>query len=501
MIGFSAAAAGLGAITAGVMHAIDQGAELDRLHRRLSTDTADLYKLERGFEAAGLSAEDVSPLVFKLQKSLGGMNEMGQSTRVMFNSLGLSLGALNRMKTPDQILAITRALAKMDTESAAAVAGGIFGREGAANMVQLAHSSEKFAGGLAKSAHDAEIWQRAAPSFDRIKTSMGEIESHVGTMFAGMAEGLAPEITAIEDQLKKMNLEGLGEQFGKIFSAIVEAFHEGTLSDLIALSLQTGFEMGVAALPPVLEKIGFMLLKIFETPLEYLQAGMQWVIEKVMEGFYTLESKLPKKLQEYLGINVGAGDAAAKDLADRNRKAYAPGGELYEKIKAQKGLGAADAAWDEVQKNLMDQFGFKADSFSKILADEQKRGLQFNVGTGEFGLKDINKDADKRWEDAKKKMGEIAAPLLAMFNGLAGAHKLAAGTDTKGDKTSSLSGENRYRAQYTSLEKMGFVMGGANLLLDVNRRTATATERSARTLDRIAGLLGGPESPALANQV
>jgi hypothetical protein len=439
--GFTAAAAGLGAMTAGVMHAIDQGTELDRLHHRLNTSAGDLFKLQRGFEAAGLSADDVSPLVFKLQKSLGGMNEMGQSTRVMFNNLGLSLTGLKRMKAPEQLLAIAGALAKMDTESAAAVAGGIFGREGAANMIQLAHSSNLFAQALAKSAHDAEIWQRNANVFAKLNRDTGEIKSHVATMFAGIAEGAAPGIQAIEDRLNTMDLSGLGQQFGKGLSALLEGFQEGKLSELIALSLKTGFDMGVAGLPPILEKIGYMLIKMFETPLEYLQAGMDYVFT---------ESLLSPK-----------GGARA---ALNNYSRLIPGVNLGDTI-----------------------FGNGTRDFNSYFEERKKSGLKFNVGTGDFGLTDINKDADKRWADAKKQMALISQPWLALLQGLASrAPKvLGAGDTTGGTSTAGIAGESHWKPEGTSLEKMGFVMGGNNSLLDFSRRTAAATEKTAAGVARL----------------
>jgi hypothetical protein len=444
--GFTAAATGLGAVTAGVMHAIDQGAELDRLHRRLNTNAGDLFKLQRGFEAAGLSADDVSPLVFKLQKALGGMNEMGQSTRVMFNSLGLSLTALRQMKTPEQLLAITSALARMDTESAAAVAGGIFGREGAASMVQLANSSYIFAGALAKAAREAAVWQRNAQAFDKIKVSMGEIKSHVDTMFAGIAEGLGPGIQVIEDRLNNMDLTGLGQQFGKIFSAVFEGFKEGKLSELIGLSLKTGFDVGVAGLGPAMEKIGYMLLQAFETPLEYLQAGMEYAMT---EALVSSKSGLRAALNNYSRL--------------------IPGVNLGDTL-----LGKGER------------------SFGDYFADVKKRGVKFNVGTGDFGLSDINADANQRWNEALKKMGDIATPWLAMINGLASRAPavLGAGDTTGGSGTASLSGESHYKPEYTSLERMGFVMGGNNSLTDFSRRTAAATERTAAGVAQLVAAAG-----------
>ncbi|MGC3958107.1 MAG: hypothetical protein QM813_09275 [Verrucomicrobiota bacterium] len=46
------------------------------------------------------------------------------------------------------------------------------------------------------------------------------------------------------------------------------------------------------------------------------------------------------------------GDQADSQLADMNQRDYAPGGRLYEKIKAQRGQAAADAAYLAVGGHL-----------------------------------------------------------------------------------------------------------------------------------------------------
>src|SRR5690349_13472978 len=58
-----------GAITEGVMKVIDKGTELEHLSKRTGQTVEDLYALQKGFKAAGLSADDVSPTLFLMQKA------------------------------------------------------------------------------------------------------------------------------------------------------------------------------------------------------------------------------------------------------------------------------------------------------------------------------------------------------------------------------------------------------------------------------------------------
>ena len=446
LTGFIGGMVSLGAITSGVMSAIERGAALEHLSKRTDTSVASLFELQKGFKAVGIDSESVGPLLFKLQKSLGGVNEYGEDTRSIFHRMGLSVDTLKKMNAPQQIMAIANGLAQLNITGASNAAGGIFGREGAAQMVQLSRSTGEFGEAMRKAQREAQNLQRNAEAFARIERGIDAIKGKVGSLFTGIAEGLAPGIQAIEDQLNAIDLTSVGERIGKVLTAFAEAFREGKLSELIALSLKTGFEVGVAALPVVLEKIGYMLLKVFETPLLYLQAGMEWVIEKAMEGL----GKIP-------GVNKATG------LKD-----------------------------------------FKADSFDDILKERKQDGLKFNLGSGEFGLDDISSDADERWAEAKKKIKTIGSPLMGMIDGLASRAPKLKGANAEAKKLGDqlTPSQNHYKNEANSFEKMGFVMGGsANPLLELNRRTASATEKTAQGINKLVGMFGGGTPAGATNQL
>ena len=466
----------LQAVVSGVFNAIEKGAALDYLSKRTSTSVASLFELQKGFKAVGLSADDVGPMIFKLQKSLGGVNEYGEDTRSIFFRMGLSIDQLKKMNAPAQITAISKALGNLNAQGAAAAAGVIFGREGAGNMVQLAHSTNEFAQAMVEAQHDAQTFERNAETFRHLSRSLDVLKNKTNTLFAGMAEGAAPAIQMIVDQLNSIDLSGVGEKIGKIFTAFTEAFREGKISDLIALSITTGFQMALAAAPVLFEKLGYFLLKVFETPLEYLQAGMTYVVEMAMEGFSKLED-IFHKIVNILSAGIEYGlQKMVEGLA---------------KIpKLNKALGIAGFTADSFDKILADKNAanpqkeqYKADSFSRILGDEKKNGLKFNVGAGEFGLDDISKDADARWKEMKEKLKNISAPLMNFVDGLvARAPKVNGKVNGKNNGQDLTTTKSQYKPEFTALEKMGFVMGGSNnpmkhsedLLSQIVRNTSRA---------------------------
>lgn len=454
--GTIASVSSLSSVIQGVFSAIEKGAALEYLSKRTNTSVASLFELQKGFKAVGLDAEGVGPMIFKMQKSLGGVNEFGEDTRSVFYRMGLSIDDLKKMNAPAQITTIAGALKKLNNEGAAAAAGAIFGREGAGNMIQLARSTDDFSAAMKKAQHDAELFQRNAETFRQLSYGLDQIKNKTQTLFAGMAEGAAPAIQMIVDQLNSIDLSGVGQQIGKIFLAFTEAFKEGKLSELIALSLKTGFEIGLAYAPALLEKLGYFLISVFETPLIYLQAGMTWVIEKAMEGWGKVENIFHNMVNILAaGIEWGLQKLIA-GLAKIPKLNKALGIEGYTADSFKNILEGKKKANPSAEQ-------FKADSLKSILADRKKEGLKFNLGTGEFGMADINADANQRLAEAKRKAKELSAPLLSMIDGLvARAPKAKGSTSTVGQNggLDLSTTKSNYKPEFTQFEKMGFVMGG-----------------------------------------
>jgi hypothetical protein len=86
---------------------------------------SELYQLQRGFAAAGLSASDLPTALFMMQKSLGGVNELGERSEDIFQRLHLSLSQLKTMSAPDQFNAVLNSISKLGQSDAAKAASGI----------------------------------------------------------------------------------------------------------------------------------------------------------------------------------------------------------------------------------------------------------------------------------------------------------------------------------------------------------------------------------------
>ena len=435
--GFVGGLLGIEAITERVKQAIEKGAGLEALHKRTGESVSSLYELQEGFKAAGLSGDDVAGTLMHMQRAIGGVNEMGERTPDIFRRLGLNIETLQQENAPQQINQIVSALRQLNTTGAASAATSIFGRMDASNILQIVNSTKEFGEGMEHATAEARNWQRVSAAFEALEVSMRQLKNLSSGFFAGLAEGLVPALQRGLNTLQAWEgtLINMGQSIGRFAGALIEAFREGKITELIGLSLKTGFEIGFAALPGLIEKVGYLLLKTFESPLTFLQAGFTWLEEKVMEW-------------------MGKMFAALEKL---------PGGKkLFGGMQGLKGM--------------------EADSFKDIYADRQEAGVKFF--SDKIGLGTINDDADARLADAKKQMGKIAQPWLDMTNGLAnrgGANALPASAQTNkpGQGAALEQSKSNYKFEGTSLEKMGFVMGGQNPGIDYQRRTAMATEKTA----------------------
>src|SRR5436190_12708326 len=97
--------AGLSSATGGIFAAFEKGAGLEHLHKRTGEAVGDLYKIQKGLKAVGLDGDAAGTLIYQLNKSLGGFNELGEPTKDVFAAIGTSVESLKQMQAPEKLLA------------------------------------------------------------------------------------------------------------------------------------------------------------------------------------------------------------------------------------------------------------------------------------------------------------------------------------------------------------------------------------------------------------
>lgn len=428
---------------AGIGDAFQRGADLQRLHNRTGQSVQDLFLLQKGFAAVGLQGDAAGEMIFHLQKSLTGLSEVGEDTSVAFSILGLNMQKLRGEGSARAITEIAKAFQQLDPNQAAGFASKLFGRGEAGNFLQLARDSEAFTKALHDNAAAAEQMARDAAQFNRIELDLTKLKNKSKNLFAGIAEGIAPAVEKILDMVNKIDLSGIGKNLGTALSGIIGAFQQGKLTDLIYLAIYTGFEMAVAAVPALFVKLGDMLLHVFKTPLNYIQASMEYLIQHLMADITMLH------LNKVFGV-------------------------------------------PEMKPGDMQ-------TWKQVLADQDKDGPQFNVGFGQYGMTDIDKSTKDIWNEAMAKIASLGGAFMTEVQKTAAPQNKLPANSTAATQmfAGKVSG-----FESTTFEKIGGMLSGGNapsLLSDHARRTAAATERTAAGVATLVQIAQGDPSKGILN--
>lgn len=409
----------------GFKNALDLGGELADLSARTGLAVRDLALLRQAFADAGVGADQVGPSIGQMQRALAGVNAAGQPTKAIFQQLGFDLEALKKKSPLEQLQSIGDRLMQLESPAARANAAmQIFGDSGTRLLAIFSNS-----GALDEAAvvlgRQADVLARNAGQFDRASDILGNAPVKLRGFFVGAAESLSASLLGPLERFNQADLTGFGQRVGKAIAPIMELVKDGRLGELLGAAVEAGFTSlaqesfwsGIAKLAlAAFEGIGSGLLRIFTAPLSYLQAGVDWIFQKVAE-----------------------------------------------QIGSMRGIGKATGL-----------AGFKADSFSDLLADRQKNG---------FLLSDIGKAG---LESSAARMKEGAADIKAAFK---------TGLDLT-EKLKQVWGEGE-QAAAASLEAAQNLADGLNATGDdATRRAAAARlDNTGDRLERIGGFIGGAGGP------
>ena len=493
----------------------DAGRELQTLSRTTGQTVRDLVVLRKAFGAAGLSAEEVPGSLRLMQRALGGVNEEGQPTATVFARLGLSIQQLKGETAIQQFQQIGTAIRKLpDQATQAAAAMQIFGRSGA-EMLAVFADPEALNGAAKAAGGSAEIFQRSAAIFARVSNDLRALGGKLQGFFAGVADQVAPVLLPLLDKLKSIDLTGLGEQVGGIVRMAVAAFQDGSIGEIVGSSLKLGGmefvnfmsgaivgigqALGAAAsllvdtlsemfshfptfigafkdgLVGAVQSLGAALLTVMQKPIVAFQSGLQLAVEMMMEKLGSTP---------LLGKALGLQGFKASSYDDISAERERQGATLF-------GSSASDLAAKGAASLSQAAAGFKTTFAGVDLAGGLKSIMQefqngMKAGGGVY-------DA-KAFGDVQDKLSGLIGQLQKATANVAAApeaRKAASSTYALGDLSKITEGDR--------LAKIGgFIGGGGGPALDFHKRTAAATEATAKGVQALVtghlqtGRLGAP---------
>lgn len=456
-------------VVEGVLGTIERGAGLEKLSRTTGESVRSLYLLQQGLKAVGMDANGAGPMVMRLQKSLGGINEEGLPTGHVFAQLGLNLEDLKKLDAPAALQAIAKSMAGLNNASATAAAGQIFGRGTAAEFLALVRSSKEFGEALKQNAAAAAQMAKNAAIFERVERAFNQLRDKTKNIFAGLATAIAPVLETVLDWINQIDFKKIADSIRDAFDFVAEAFSQGKLTELLGAA----FEAGV-------ERFGNLFFGLLGNSSFW---GAIWDV--AWGSFLALDAKM-------LGVFLSLGTALKAAFMTAVDFLLV---ELGKIPKVGKWLGLE---------------GRQSTSFSDIYAsfrEDDQPGHEMLNQLAEAGKQAAAGGLSKfkqTWSDASANAGGPAQERLqALASGLWNAVQRRRAGQKPGENPATQGRQLgvAYRPESTNLEKMGFVLGGGRSG-DPARDTARNTKEMVGLLQNLPNAMAkalGPAAPNFAN--
>ena len=424
VLSFAAAMEGVKFGAEHMWEAIEKGAALESLAARTDQSAQSLYRLEMGFKGVGLGADAVPGLIMRMQKSLSGVNEMGDSTAQVFQQLGLDMDSLSNSSAETQINAIAGALSQMGTNNAAGVASKLFGRFGAGDILTIARSMQEYQRVMSETRGDASVFGAMAEAWQEIKGDAEIFESHINAVWAAIASGITPQLHKVMDEINHF--------MGNMGPAIAEAFQFGQIHVLLSDALLAG-----------LEQAGNFGARMFSA----LAAGFGSAIVTVIMDIIPILAK-----EIFNGLS-SAVNMLESEIVKGILKAI-------DKVYSLTGRGDSDAAKNNRSK--IGQVNDFENSLGQVQAGENKEAINGLIQATLKGAQDAMKSLVDDWKSTGGNDPHASLDKLNTdLSRLAGAWNKTHNDEIGGQKKNQPPElPSHYKPEWTSLEKIGFVMSG-----------------------------------------
>lgn len=337
MIAPLAAAGGAVGVGAGIRNIISLGAEMDHLSAQTGTAVASLLTLRQAFSDSGVDASVTGKAINDMQRRISDAAQGFGEGRQALQSLGLSAADLSALSPEDQFDRIGAAIKGIENPAQrTAVAVRLFGESGAKLMPVFAAGLDDARASLGKM---PEVLERNAEEFERLDTLIGRLPNKGRQLFAGLGDLLARRLSEPLEALNKIDLTGFGQKIGAFVDIGFSEFKDGSLTELIALTLRAGAEQAasfiksgfdslvestfngklLAAVARAGIDITEVILIAFQTPIQYLTAGLAYAVDRAAREarrlFPFLFEKGDKELEGRLAKLKSQREVITKDPA------------------------------------------------------------------------------------------------------------------------------------------------------------------------------------------
>lgn len=221
VVGGAAVFSGLTAAAKGFFAAIQAGDDLVDLNAQTGVAIDKLMELQMAFDLNGMKAEQVQPVLAKLQKSISEAASGSADAAAKFALMGVQIEDIQGLSADEQLFKVGEAISKIENPAQrSAMAMDIFGKQGAKLLSVFS------AGGMDEVrkvlGNQSALMLENAGIFGKASDALGTTGSKVKGFFTGMAAEIVPQFTDLLDRLSKLDLSGIGQSLGDGIAVALE---------------------------------------------------------------------------------------------------------------------------------------------------------------------------------------------------------------------------------------------------------------------------------------
>lgn len=245
--GFAAAYLSARAVVSGAREIITLGGDLDHLSSQTGIAVSSLMTLQQAFEDNGISGQKVGKSINDMQRRLSDAARGTGTAKIALDQFGLSAQDLIKLSPEQQFDLLSQKIAAIENPAErAAAAIQLFGKSGV-ELMPLFKSGGAIDSARAALGQMPAILERNATLYEYLDTLISRTSNKSKQLFVGIGDLLADELLAPLERLDAIDLTPVGQKIGAFVDLALESFRDGTFADFIGLSIEAGFEQGMAA--------------------------------------------------------------------------------------------------------------------------------------------------------------------------------------------------------------------------------------------------------------
>lgn len=205
----------------GLRDAIQLGDDLVDLNAQTGVAVDKLMELQMAFDLNGLKAENVQPVLAKMQKMIAEAGSGSAEAAAKFATMGISIEEIQGLTADEQLMRIGEAIGKIQNPAQrAAAAMEVFGRGGAKLLSVFAAGGmdeiRKMLGG------QAALLVQNAGVFGKASDLLGLAGNKMRGFFVGVASEIVPQLMTVIEKSASLDFSKTGQIFGQRMAVALE---------------------------------------------------------------------------------------------------------------------------------------------------------------------------------------------------------------------------------------------------------------------------------------